>query len=113
MGRDAEEVIEIMTASMVDCHENELSLIDGFSESQAGSRPSSKSGQIKKFVGMLAVLQKKEGRKLFQLSELKELILNSDLKFKGMSPMDVIQQLNLNNYLLNKGGGNYELSVAN
>ncbi len=49
--RDAEEMIEIMKAVMVDCHENELSSIDGFSENQSGSRASSKSGQIKRLVG--------------------------------------------------------------
>jgi hypothetical protein len=111
LGSDAEEVIEIMKASMVDCHENELSSIDGFSESQSGSRASSKSGQIKRLVGMLVALQKREGRKLFQLSELKELISQTDLNMKGMSTMDVIHMLNTNNFLLNKGGGNYELSV--
>jgi len=52
LGSDAEEVIEIMKASMVDCHENELSSIDGFSQSQSGSRASSKSGNYELCVGL-------------------------------------------------------------
>jgi len=50
-------------------------------------------------------------RKLFQLSELKGLISQTDLQMKGMSTMGVIHFLNNNNFFLNKGGGNYELSV--
>ncbi len=111
-GKDAEEVIEIMKASMVDCHENELSMIDEFNEHQAGSKASSKSSQIKKFVGLLVALQKQQGKKSFHLTELKELILKTDLKIKGMGSMDVIHMLNSNNFLLNKGGGNYELTVG-
>lgn len=111
-GRDAEEVVELMKASMVDCHENALSSIDGLSASQMGTRArSSKSAQIKRLVDALKALQKREGRKLFHLSELKELIVQTDLAIKGMSTMDVIDMLNNNNFLLKKGGGNYELSV--
>jgi len=51
LGRDAEEMIEIMKAGMVDCHENELGSFDGFSENQSGSRTSSKSGQIMRLLG--------------------------------------------------------------
>ena len=108
-GRDAEEVIEIMKASMVDCRE--LKSIDGSSERQKGARAPSKSAEIKRFVGILAALQKKEGRRVFHLNELKELAGQADLKIKGANGVDVIDILNTNNVLLIKGGGNYELSV--
>lgn len=110
-GRDAEEVIEIMKAGMVDCSENELKPIDGFSESQTGARAPSKSAEIKRFVDILLALQKKEGRKKFHLNELKELVLQADLKIKGANAVDVIDILKANNVLLIKDGGYYELSI--
>lgn len=109
-GTDAEEVIEIMKASMVDCHENELSMLD-FSQSQGGSQRS-KGSQIKQFVAGLQRIADKEGRTVFNVAELKELIANSCLKLKG-GPMDTIHTLNENGFLLKKSAGNYQLSSTN
>ena len=72
--KDAEEVIEIMKASMVDCHENELSMLDFSQATQSQSRKSSKSSQIKQFIDILVQKAQKEGRKVFNITELKQLI---------------------------------------
>ena len=75
-GTDAKQVIEIMKASMVDCHENELSTLESsFSQSQTiQGKSKSKSSQMKNFIAILVRVADSEGRKLFNMNELKRLI---------------------------------------
>lgn len=72
-GKDANEVIEIMKASMVDYYENELAIIES-SLSQSFSGSKGKGSAIKQFVAILQNIAERERRNMFNFNELRKLI---------------------------------------
>ncbi|KAJ8934470.1 hypothetical protein NQ314_013345 [Rhamnusium bicolor] len=106
---DALDVIEIMKFSLIDIFTDEHGLLDK-TRSQNGTGMSTKNQVMR----LLRLLQRKsdiETKSLFSTKEIRE--LSEQVSITREKFYSILQSLNIQGFLLNKGHNNYQLITAN
>ncbi|XP_074039744.1 DNA helicase MCM8 isoform X3 [Leptinotarsa decemlineata] len=105
---DAEDVIEIMKFSLIDIFTDSSGILDK-TRSQNGTGTSTKS-QITKLLRLIQRKSDTESKALFSTNELKEM---GEMVGIGKNKFfTVLQNLNIQGFLLNKGQNRYQLVTA-
>lgn len=102
---DAEDVVAIMKEALMEAYTDEFGVVDF---TRAGGMSMAK--QVKTFVATLNRIADKRGTATFSLHELREVCQRLHLSVPSLG--EFIEVLNQQNYLLKKGGQQYQLQTS-